>query len=133
MTPDFEQKARELAPCPFCGGKATLESKEWYGGRTVSYQVTCDSCKAGTQFGFGDFSAASTAWNTRVPTQALQEMYEAGGAVSSDLVLRGLDIIIRGGWSPNDRRAQDEHFERLTRDTRQWAIDLATLTPTQGA
>jgi Lar family restriction alleviation protein len=53
-------KADELKPCPFCGGKAELdESEDEFG----MHSILCSSC--GTMMVFGSIFEATTKWNTR--------------------------------------------------------------------
>ena len=58
-----------LKPCPFCGGKVTLEEFD-----DEAYMITCGNCHSATSFGivFEDGTAGDatkeetvTAWNRR--------------------------------------------------------------------
>lgn len=52
----------ELLPCPFCGGKATVErSAECY----EEYEVCCDECGAKAAWD-NDKDSAVKLWNTRI-------------------------------------------------------------------
>ena len=58
---------KELKPCPFCGGKALIQSESRvYGDNHVSTGlfVECVSCGAGTRL-YTLASLATEAWNKR--------------------------------------------------------------------
>jgi len=44
---------------------------------------------------------------------------------AEQLILRGLHLILRTSFSPNDAMAQAEHFTRLQRDIGPWFKDYA--------
>lgn len=77
MTPDFEQKVRKLAPCPFCG----LDAGH-YQPTPSQHFIACQVCDCRTA-SFPTKAAALATWNTRAPAQALREMYEEEGAANS--------------------------------------------------
>lgn len=60
---------------------------------------------------------------------------------AEQLILRGLNLVIRASFSPNDPAGQAKHFANLTQDIGPWFTDYAeeiakpatdfTLTPTE--
>jgi hypothetical protein len=46
-------------------------------------------------------------------------------ADKQDLILRGLHILIRTSFSPNDQQAQMKHFVGLQKDIGPWLSDYA--------
>jgi Lar family restriction alleviation protein len=64
------QRAVELAPCPFCGGPASLNNSQ-VDEDANEYWVICEGCGAvvsNSQNGcHADEEAAITAWNRRAP------------------------------------------------------------------
>ena len=54
----------ELSACPFCGGKAKLDSANY--AALVHYWVSCVVCYASTsQYDYETIGAAMNAWNRR--------------------------------------------------------------------
>lgn len=44
---------------------------------------------------------------------------------AEQLILRGLNLVIRASFSPNEPVAQGQHFARLTQDIAPWLTDYA--------
>ena len=44
---------------------------------------------------------------------------------AEQLILRGLNLVIRSAFSPNDQTAQAQHFLRLQNDIGPWLKDYA--------
>lgn len=55
----------ELKPCPFCGGKAVMQSFSTQREKCIRYRVICDKC--GVENGWEHFKSeeAAEAWNRR--------------------------------------------------------------------
>lgn len=45
---------------------------------------------------------------------------------AEQLILRGLNLVIRTSFSPNDQAAQAKHFMSLQNDIGPWLADYAT-------
>ena len=65
---DDWNKREEIAPCPFCGGKALVSEVEIEGEKYLS--VICEKCGIST-FASQDETEVKAAWNTR--TEKKQE------------------------------------------------------------
>ena len=57
----------ELKPCPFCGGEATIEPKNWAGRDYIG--VFCNECLIFQDGRSATDAEAITAWNTRTNSQ----------------------------------------------------------------
>ena len=60
----------KLLPCPFCGGRACIETHSFYDERTKgfddhSYGVVCENCNAQTAQFYLTKAQAKGAWNAR--------------------------------------------------------------------
>lgn len=79
---DQDRKARELKPCPFCGGAAFMfPDSEW---------VQCESCGA-TGAGFESAGKAAAAWNTRALGLAAPEGFVMVPREALESAIRRLD------------------------------------------
>ena len=56
----------DLLPCPFCGGKAELDSYENAPPHTDSFRVECPDCEATFDY-LDTLEKAIAAWNRRTP------------------------------------------------------------------
>ena len=78
MSTDINERARELKPCPFCGGEATISLKgNAHSKRSVV--VKCSGCRyerkdSALRYGHDWLlSVAVTAWNRRALSHAALE------------------------------------------------------------
>lgn len=97
-SPTARQAVIEALPCPFCGGAGTLVMKTWGRLGGPSYQVTCDQCRSGTQYGFTTDDDALTAWNTRHTLPAAPSDPEADRRAVIEYLTKG---ATNSGW-PED-------------------------------
>lgn len=54
----------ELKPCPFCGGKAAIQTHKFFGLQNT-YGVVCLDCYAQTRQFYDTEEEAAKAWNRR--------------------------------------------------------------------
>ena len=74
MTDPTALTAKELLPCPFCGGAAYLHEREGQRPDESSFSIHCDGCEATHATGRDEVIQA---WNTRTPSPSLEAMREA--------------------------------------------------------
>lgn len=55
----------EILPCPFCGGKPSVYTKDGGDNSDDFYSIECNHCNAGVD-SFDTEEEAIKAWNTRV-------------------------------------------------------------------
>lgn len=72
--------AKELKPCPFCGGEVKMDNEQITATITVDYFI-CEKCGATVHFEYADKTAESIeAWNTRKPIDEIVEQLEDANA-----------------------------------------------------
>ena len=85
-----QEKIKQLKPCPFCGGEASIYNIPEFIDDDGAIQdgeiyVLCLSCKAVTN-PWCDFTVKQSieAWNTRADDEAIDDMHEQGHLTSSE-------------------------------------------------
>lgn len=58
---------KELKPCPFCGGRASIKEIKVYCEPKpyLEYGIQCEMCRCELKVGFSHVEVAVRAWNTR--------------------------------------------------------------------
>ena len=109
--------AMKLLPCPFCGGKASIER---FGNTRVSTQYSCDDCgcflETGEEFNHG------RAWNRRASPPAREEAPAEGAGEMDRAALtqmaQSMNLVLSGSWAAEqdcdwESKAAETKLDRL--------------------
>lgn len=109
--------SKELKPCPFCGGDASLIVKEFFGFPEEDvYTVACNDCNSRSCYS-DDRKETVKVWNTRPAEDALKAEVERLKAELENALL----ILKQIDWLYSDANEK----------ARMWELKIGGLSPTE--